>query len=517
MSDEKYPAGVKRPLKVFLCHASADKPKVRELFQRLLHDGIDAWLDESKLLPGMEWELEIPKAVREADAIVICLSNNSVTKEGYVQKEIRFALDVADEKPEGTIYLIPVRLEACAVPSRLVRWQWVDLFSTDGYRKLRRSLRLRADALGAGFSSAGQRLGGGNHELQVDPNSTETPPENEELFNFGLTARLFVLLTLVILGCLGVFQLGAWISKEIPAQEPSPAPTFLPLASATPEPPVATRFISFTPALPSAVPVETATAFLALPPTYPALPTQTLKPIYNLIPPTPTAAPAMVFIPPGTFVMGNDAGNPDEKPAHTVILDAFYLDQYEVTNRRYAACIDNGICKPPKDFDRLKTYSDYPVVKVSWDMAKTYCEWRGARLPTEAEWEKAARGGLEGRLYPWGTETPVCVEKAQNGARFKDCQKNSPTSFGAYAPNGYQLYDMVGNVWEWVSDWYDREAYAQTPLNARNPQGPASGQSHVVRGGGWASLDLNLARRNFALPETQDDEIGFRCARSAQP
>ncbi len=139
---------LKRPLKVFLCHASGDKPAVRALYQRLVRDGVDAWLDKEKLLPGQDWQLEIPKAVRESDVVVVCLSKKSTTKEGYVQKEIKFALDFAGEKPEGTIFLIPARLEECDVPSQLGLRQWVDLFESDGYEWLMRSLQLRADKLG---------------------------------------------------------------------------------------------------------------------------------------------------------------------------------------------------------------------------------------------------------------------------------------------------------------------------------------------------------------------------------
>src|SRR6266498_913864 len=139
----------KRPLKVFLCHASGDKPVVRELYKRLTAEGVDAWLDQEKLLPGQDWRVEIPRAVREADVVVICLSNKSITKEGYVQREIKFALDSAQEKPEGTIFLIPARLEDCTVPEGLNRWQWVDLFDENGFMKLLRSLKLRADKVGA--------------------------------------------------------------------------------------------------------------------------------------------------------------------------------------------------------------------------------------------------------------------------------------------------------------------------------------------------------------------------------
>jgi outer membrane protein assembly factor BamD (BamD/ComL family) len=139
----------RQQLKVFLCHASGDKPAVRDLYKRLIAEGIDAWLDQERLLPGQDWRLEIPQAVRGSDVVVICLSKKSITKEGYVQKEIKFALDIAEEKPEGTIFLIPARLEDCTVPDRLNRWQWVDLFEENGFIKLLRSLKLRADAVGA--------------------------------------------------------------------------------------------------------------------------------------------------------------------------------------------------------------------------------------------------------------------------------------------------------------------------------------------------------------------------------
>jgi len=142
-----------RKLKIFLCHSKDDKPKVRKLYKRLIADGFDAWLDKEKLLPGQDWELEIQKAVRNSDTVVVCLSNNSISKEGYIQKEIRFALDVAQEKPEGTIFLIPARLENCNVPDRISRFQWVDLFEKIGYSKLKEALHLRMDDLNIRFTS----------------------------------------------------------------------------------------------------------------------------------------------------------------------------------------------------------------------------------------------------------------------------------------------------------------------------------------------------------------------------
>ena len=131
-------------LQVFLCYASGDKPRIRELYARLRNDGFTPWLDEENLLPGHDWQIEISKAVRNSDVVIVCLSKASITKEGYVQKEIRQALDVADEKPENTIFLIPLKLEECDVPERLKKWQWVNLFEDNGYERLKRSLRIRA-------------------------------------------------------------------------------------------------------------------------------------------------------------------------------------------------------------------------------------------------------------------------------------------------------------------------------------------------------------------------------------
>ena len=167
----------KRPLKVFLCHASGDKPLVRELYKRLIAEGVDAWLDQEKLLPGQDWRVEIPRAVREADVVVICLSNKSITKEGYVQKEIKFALDSAEEKPQDTIFLIPARLEDCVVPERLGRWQWVDLFEENGFIRLARSLKLRADAVGASMEP-----------LEDENEDRDTERRLDQLYIEGLAA-----------------------------------------------------------------------------------------------------------------------------------------------------------------------------------------------------------------------------------------------------------------------------------------------------------------------------------------
>ena len=162
-----------RPLRVFVCHSSGDKEPIRQLYQRLRGIGVDPWLDEESLLPGQDWHEEITQAVRASDVVLVCISGRSRTKEGFVQREIKYALDVADEKPEGTIYLIPVRLEECEVPTRLGRWHRVDLFEERGFEKLIQSLKRRAETLGIeppeGFPVARERTESGRSREPIVP------------------------------------------------------------------------------------------------------------------------------------------------------------------------------------------------------------------------------------------------------------------------------------------------------------------------------------------------------------
>lgn len=136
-----------RPLRVFLCHSSKDKPKIRDLYNSLKLEGIEPWLDEKQILPGQDWQFEITKAVRNSDIVIVCLSQEAINKKGYLHKEIRYALDVADEQPEGIIFIIPLKLEECDVPERLRRWQWVNMFEEDGYTRLICALKLRSSKL----------------------------------------------------------------------------------------------------------------------------------------------------------------------------------------------------------------------------------------------------------------------------------------------------------------------------------------------------------------------------------
>jgi formylglycine-generating enzyme required for sulfatase activity len=231
----------------------------------------------------------------------------------------------------------------------------------------------------------------------------------------------------------------------------------------------------------------------------------------------------LVFVPAGEFTMGSDDGNSDEQPVHTVALDAFWIDQTEVTNAMYAKCVDANQCNAPSNTSSYTRseyfgnpeFDNYPVIHVSWNDANAYCSWADRRLPTEAEWEKAARGE-NGNLYPWGNIDP------KNTLLNYNSNVGDTTEVGAY-PDGASFYgplDMAGNVWEWVADWYDENYYETLRENAVNPLGPDSGQYRALRGGAW-DFDVDgvrSANRNWLDPrDTNYYVVGFRCAMSATP
>jgi len=228
----------------------------------------------------------------------------------------------------------------------------------------------------------------------------------------------------------------------------------------------------------------------------------------------------MILIPSGNFSMGSSNGDSDEKPIHSIYLDEYYIDKYEVTNARYKACVNSRVCIPPLNsgsYTRTSyygnsQYDDYPVVYVDWNMAKTYCEWRDARLPTEAEWEKAARG-TDSRTYPWGRD--IDCQKANYYGGDNGCVGGT-SKVGIYDAgiSPYGLYDMAGNVWEWVADRYSSIYYASSPRS--NPLGPDLGQSRVLRSGSWnrGEYDNRISNRLKYDPDYNNFDIGFRCARS---
>jgi sulfatase modifying factor 1 len=223
--------------------------------------------------------------------------------------------------------------------------------------------------------------------------------------------------------------------------------------------------------------------------------------------------PKLVLIPEGWFRMGSEAGQENERPVHRVWIDAFYLAACQVTNTEYAGFLRaTGIPAPPLWDDPNFKHSEQPVVAVSWFEAVKYCEWlsattsRECRLPTEAEWERAARGGVEDRLFPWGDDTPQSLPNY--GQRWK----TGPEPVARSTPNAFGLYDLCQNVHEWCSDWYQPDYYAASP--ERNPRGPESGERRASRGGSWRHhiKVTRCAARSSIPPEFQYADYGFRVA-----
>ncbi len=272
-----------------------------------------------------------------------------------------------------------------------------------------------------------------------------------------------------------------------------------------------------------------------------SFPTNAIAPT-NPQPTQPTDSMKMISIPAGDFLMGASAkdqqAKQDEFPQHTVSLDAFKIDETEVTVAMFNQCVQTGACNyrngptdvpspdVPDDYYTNPTYANYPAVDVPWKQADNYCLWAGKRLPTEAEWEKAARG-TDGRMYPWGNQPPSgnlvnfcdanCSETYANGAINDGYADRAPVGSFLAGASPFGLLDMAGNVWEWVQDWYDGNYYANS--SSKNPQGPSNGSQRVVRGGGWDSIVANLrvTKRLYHPPDFFSGSLGFRCAADATP
>jgi formylglycine-generating enzyme required for sulfatase activity len=467
-----------RALRIFLCHSSVDKPAVRELYQRLRADGFEPWLDEEDLLPGQDWQREIPKAVRDADVVVVCLSRGSINKVGYVQKEIKFALDAADEQPENTIYVIPLKLEKCDVPERLNRWQWVNLFSPNGYERLMRALQVRATSLGLGVSL-------------TQPPATPVPQSQT-----GATPARPVS---NVSGGVNIDGQPVTIGNDVVGRDKIiQATTYIEHATIIQAPPIAARGVA---------PADEAG---------PAANARTWGGI------------EFVRIPAGKFLMGSQDDNKwaanDEKPQFTFDIPYdYWIARYPVTNEQFAQFVEATDYRfsPEKNWQKN---GDRPVVNVTWHAATQYCRWLNtlvashiqivkarARLPTEAEWEKAARG-KEGNEWPWGNvfDPDKCNSRVSS--------HGGTTPVGMYSPYGdspYGVADLAGNVWEWCHSLYQPYPYELDPSR----EDETSSGTRVLRGGSFA-YDRGSTRCAFRLndfPDTRLGHTGFRVAVAPDP
>jgi len=360
------------PLRIFLCHSSGDKPAVRNLYQRLSSDGFDPWLDEEKFLGGQKWEPEIAKAVKNSDVVIVCLSHKAINKAGYVHKEIKFALDKAEEQPEDTIYLIPLKLEECDVPERLRHLHRIDFFEEKGYERLTNSLQKCAETITSGSDP--------ESNLMQRPEELTYVEDNETFSN--------------------------------------------------------------------------------------------------------TIDMEFVLIQPGEFDMGspvNETGRyDDEGPVHHVTISkAFYLGKYEVTQKQWHEVMGDNPSYYKGD--------DLPVENVSWDDVQEFIKkfnkkenTQKYRLPSEAEWEYAARAGTTTR-YSFGDDDSKLGEYGWYSENSGD--KIHPV--GKKGANPWGLYDVHGNVWEWVQDtWHDTYIGAPDDGSAWED----GGDFRVLRGGSWFCL-----------------------------
>jgi len=402
------------PLRVFLCHAKEDKRIIRDLYRKLKEVGFDPWLDQEKLLPGQKWQIEIPKAIKASDVVVACVSKNTIASNGFVKKELEFALDIADKRSEDAIFVIPARIQKCELPGRLADLHAVNLYVAGGQQRLIQTLLQHAEALRA----------------------TTSPLER---------------ITVPIV------------------ETPKTA-----VASAKPDP-----------------------SIIALP---------ELNFLLEL-----------VEVPAGPFLMGSDKtkdtyASDNELPQHKITLEAFWIGKYPVTNAQYATYAGAASLS----FTMPKDKENHPVVNVSWHEAMAFCQWLSkttgyvVMLPSEAEWEKSARG-TDGRIWPWDNT----FDKAK--ANTHEAKAGDTTPVGSYRAKGdvsaYGCSDTIGNVWEWTRSLAEFSYPYRERLGEREDESASDTFARVLRGGSWNSPRwiARCAYRYSSFPFDCFDSNGFRC------
>jgi formylglycine-generating enzyme required for sulfatase activity len=450
--------------RIFLCHANEDKAQVREVYHRLQAiDGLEPWLDEEDLLPGQDWTREIPRALQTSDFILIFFSRLSVAKRGYVQREMKLALDALQELPEGTIHTIPVRLDDCELPQSFQHYHYANLFDPHGFDRIVRAIRAESAKRSGPTPPPSPQPSPGPIDAAPQQGKTATPPIREqnrpEVHRHttsdareitGLSPRQKRRLVLVggVLLCVLVTAL------------------YLVLSGRT-----------LGPQLPSSL--------------------------------TNSLGMQFALIPAGEFQMGSTIGDEDERPVHTVrVSKPFYLGIHEVTQGQWETIMGSN----PSTF---KGDANRPVETISWEEVQKFIAKLSTRegstkyrLPTEAEWEYAARAGST-TTYSFGDDSSQLGQHAW----FRGNAGNTTHPVGTLQPNAWGLYDMHGNVWEWVRDWYGK--YPAEPVT--DPPGPASGSGRVIRGGGWGgdARDCRSAYRYSNAPGYSVGYLGFRLLRTA--
>lgn len=454
---------------IFISYSHKDTDYAHKLANTLQNRGLEVWIDE-RLDYGSQWPHEIQKQLDACSAFIIIMSPRSFASE-WVQSELQRAKRKL--KP-----VFPMLLEGDE--------PWLSVESTQYYD-------VRKDNLpDEKFFSAIERVvsvRGTDAEISLS-GPEKSPTRNKQVLKIGIPLAIVGVLAVILVFVL--LPLFAPTSPEeiLTPTNPTPVQTSTVESTPTPEPPTDAPE-------PEPVSVTDSDDFVDV------------------------QGVPMRFLPAGEFVMGNNTSSyTEERPAHTVFLGDYYIDKYEVTNARYQVCVDAGVCQPPQETSSATRtsyygnpeFDDYPVIYVDWDMAVAYCEWRGAQLPTEAQWEKAARG-TDGRSYPWGEGIDATLANYNYNIGDTTAVDNYEDGVSPYG-----LYDMTGNVWEWVADWFSGTYYQTSP--SANPTGPEGGQYRGLRGGSWLNEDefvRTFTRGWNQLEYFQYVDFGFRCAREIAP
>jgi formylglycine-generating enzyme required for sulfatase activity len=473
---------------LFISYSHKDEDYVHHLREDLLKQGFSVWTDD-RIDSDVPWPKIVQDHLNNCDALILIVSENTFESE-WAQKEVSRAKRIG--KPVFSI-LILGNMWPSVESTRDMDGKNKELLPEKFYERLalvtprdehrvKETLTKREPAPKPALSPQAELV-----EASSEGPAAEAPKFNIKQIGWWVLALVGALGIVVVLWLNGTFR---FASVPVPTNSPTVHP--LVIASLTP-----TRAITATPI--------------------------TATPGSSSLATTADQSASIILVPPGNFIMGSYKGHADETPIHTVYLDAFYIDKYEVTNALYKSCVDANVCIFPQfdnSYSRQTYYGDsrydqYPVIGVTWEMAKAYCEWRKARLPTEAEWEKAARG-TDGHMYPWGES--IDPSRANYNDNSDPNYVGDTSKVDAYSSgvSPYGLFDMAGNVWEWVADIYDANYYASLTLPIANPLGPTSGLYRVIKGGSWDSngFDLRSARRNFNDPSKANVYLGFRCARN---
>ena len=473
---------------IFISYSHKDTEYAHALTENLQSMGISVWVD-ARLDYGSQWPLEIQKQLDSCDAFILIMTPRAFASD-WVQSELQRA-------KRKTKPIFPLLLEGDE--------PWLSVESTQYY-----DVRDGSFPDVRFYSALKKAVEVGQNEktwMRAPKGSPKTGDgKSQPKIKTEIWVAIIGAAVTIITACATII-FTPLVQKMLDASSGPDVPTF-----------VATTDESFSP------PSESNTN---------ESPTDSASEDF-----TDSSGAPMRLVPAGEFTMGLSADTAleeclkyssecqrdwftDEEPSRQVYLDAYYMDVYEVSNSLYRACVKVGDCNEPSrtdsntraDYFYNTEFDNYPVIHVSWEMAQTYCSWRDAQLPTEAQWEKAARG-TDGRVYPWGDEVNSSYAN-YSVLGLEDTMEAGDFDAGI---SPYGLYNMAGNVWEWVADRYNDSYYQVSPLS--NPTGPDEGQYHVLRGGSWYDLGylLRTSVRGREDPEViPDNGFGFRCARPVVP